>query len=109
MLHLKDLNCHLFCTDVSFNPENGIFSLIKKVTDRQTEKVTTVTLSWQAFTCLYFLAKQRIPRTTKFESLLDLLEVLGVKIQIAIMPFTLVIKLFKRWSLLYLKSLKHTF
>ena len=45
-----DLNRHLECTDVSFNPENGAFSKIKKWhTDRQTDwltdKVTTVTLS----------------------------------------------------------------
>ena len=42
-------NRHLECTDVSFNPENGAFSTIKKKTDRQTDrqtdKVTTVTLS----------------------------------------------------------------
>ena len=30
VLHLKDLNHHLECTDVSFNPENGAFSKIKK-------------------------------------------------------------------------------
>ena len=38
----------LKCTDVSFNLENGAFSTIKKAdgqTDRQTDKVTTVTLS----------------------------------------------------------------
>ena len=29
-LHLKDLNRHIECTDVSFNPENGAFSKIKK-------------------------------------------------------------------------------
>ena len=45
VLHLKHLNRHLECTDVSFNPENGAFSTIKKKTDRQTDKVTTVTLS----------------------------------------------------------------
>ena len=33
MLHLKHLNRHLECTDVSFNPENGAFSTIKKQTD----------------------------------------------------------------------------
>ncbi len=42
----------------------------------------------QAFVSLYFLAKQRIPLTTNFEPLLDLLELLGVnvksRIQIAI-------------------------
>ena len=37
VLHLKDLNRHLECTDVSFNPENGAFSKIKKVTHRQTD------------------------------------------------------------------------
>ena len=41
VLHLKHLNCHLECTDVSFNPENGAISTVKK----QTDKVTTVTLS----------------------------------------------------------------
>ena len=30
VLHLKDLNRHLEYTDVSFNPENGAFSKIKK-------------------------------------------------------------------------------
>ena len=30
VLHLKDLNRHLECTDVSFNPEKGAFSKIKK-------------------------------------------------------------------------------
>ena len=36
--HLKDLNPHLECTDVSFNPENGAFSKIKKLhTDRDTQ------------------------------------------------------------------------
>ena len=45
VLHLKHLNRHLECTDVSFNSENGAFSTIKKQTDRQTDKVTTVTLS----------------------------------------------------------------
>ena len=30
VLHLKDLNRHLECTDVSFNPEKGTFSKIKK-------------------------------------------------------------------------------
>ena len=46
VLHLKDLNCHLECTDISFNPENVAFSKIKKwQTDWQTDKVTTVTLS----------------------------------------------------------------
>ena len=30
MLRLKDLNRHLDCTDVSFNPENGAFCKIKK-------------------------------------------------------------------------------
>ena len=51
VLHLKDLNHHLECTDVSFKPENGAFSKIKsdtqtdRLTDRQTDKVTTVTLS----------------------------------------------------------------
>ena len=30
VLHLKDLNRHLECSDVSFNPENGAFSKIKK-------------------------------------------------------------------------------
>ena len=30
VLHLKDFNRHLECTDVSFNPENGAFSKIKK-------------------------------------------------------------------------------
>ena len=29
-IHLKDLNRHLECIDVSFNPENGAFSKIKK-------------------------------------------------------------------------------
>ena len=29
VLHLKDLNRHLECTDVIFNPENGAFSKIK--------------------------------------------------------------------------------
>ena len=29
VLHLKDLNRHLECTDVSFNLENGVFSKIK--------------------------------------------------------------------------------
>ena len=38
VLHLKDLNRHLECTDVSFNPENGAFSKIE--TDRQTNRVT---------------------------------------------------------------------
>ena len=33
VLHLKHLNRHLECTDVSFNPENGAFSTIK---NRQT-------------------------------------------------------------------------
>ena len=45
VLHLKHLNRHLECIDVIFNPENGAFSTIKKQTDRQTDKVTTVTLS----------------------------------------------------------------
>ena len=30
VLPLKDLNCHLECADVSFNPENVAFSKIKK-------------------------------------------------------------------------------
>ena len=30
VLLLKDLNRHLECTDVSFNPENGAFSKIEK-------------------------------------------------------------------------------
>ena len=30
VLHLKDLNRHLECTGVSFNPENGCFSKIEK-------------------------------------------------------------------------------
>ena len=30
VLHLKDLNRHLECTGVSFNPENGSFSKIEK-------------------------------------------------------------------------------
>ena len=30
VLHLKDLNCHPECTDVSSNPENVAFSKIKK-------------------------------------------------------------------------------
>ena len=30
VLHLKDLNRHLECTDVSFDPENGSFSKIGK-------------------------------------------------------------------------------
>ena len=45
VLHLKDLNRHLECTDLSFNPENCTFSTIKKQADTQTDKVTTVTLS----------------------------------------------------------------
>ena len=45
VLHLKHFNRHLECIDVSFNPENGAFSTIKKQTDRHTDKVTTVTLS----------------------------------------------------------------
>ena len=35
----------------------------------------------QAFTSLYFLAKQRIPHTTNFEPLLDLLGLLGVNVK----------------------------
>ena len=35
----------------------------------------------QAFTCLYFLAKHRIPQTTNFEPLLDLVGYLGVSIK----------------------------
>ena len=36
VLHLKHLNRHLECIDVSFYPENGAFSKIKKrVSDRQ--------------------------------------------------------------------------
>ena len=35
VLHLKDLNRHLECIEVSFNPENGTFSKIKS--DTQTE------------------------------------------------------------------------
>ena len=34
----------------------------------------------QAFSCLYFLAKQRIPHTTNFEPLLDLLSLLGLSV-----------------------------
>lgn len=34
----------------------------------------------QAFPSLYFLAKQRIPHTTNFESMLDLLGLLGVNV-----------------------------
>ena len=30
VLHLKDLNHHLECTGVSYNPENGSFSKIEK-------------------------------------------------------------------------------
>ena len=41
----------------------------------------------QAFTCLYFLAKQRIAHTTNFEPLLDLMQLLGLdmkaKMQVA--------------------------
>ena len=32
----------------------------------------------QAFSCLYFLVKQRIPHTTNFEPLLDLLHLMGI-------------------------------
>ena len=35
----------------------------------------------QAFSSLYFLAKQRIPHTTNFEPLLDFLELLGVSVK----------------------------
>ena len=35
----------------------------------------------QAFSCLYFLAKQRIPHTSNFEPLLDLLTILGVNVK----------------------------
>ena len=35
----------------------------------------------QAFSCLYFLARQRIPHTTNFEPLLDLLSLLGVPVK----------------------------
>ena len=35
----------------------------------------------QAFSCLYFLAKQRIAHTTNFEPLLDLMELMGVPIK----------------------------
>ncbi len=63
----------------------------------ESEKLTTIPNSLnpkipakgieQVFVSLYFLAKQRIPHTTNFEPLLDLLELLGVnaksRIQIA--------------------------
>ena len=47
VLHLKDLNRHLECTGVSFNPETASSPKSKSdtQTDRQTDKVTTVTLS----------------------------------------------------------------
>ena len=56
LLHLKDLNSHLECTGVSFNPEKAPSPKSKSDTDRQTDstdrqtdrqsdKVTTVTLS----------------------------------------------------------------
>ena len=35
----------------------------------------------QAFSCLYFLAKQRIPHTTNFEPLLDFLGSLGLNVK----------------------------
>ena len=36
-IHLKHFNRHLECIDVSFNPENGANSTIKKQTDRQSD------------------------------------------------------------------------
>ena len=39
VLHFKDLNHHLDYTDVSFNPKNGAFSIIKK-SDTQTDRQT---------------------------------------------------------------------
>ncbi len=36
---------------------------------------------YQAFKCLYFLTKQRIPHTTNYEPLLDLLESLGLTVK----------------------------
>ena len=41
---LKDLNRHLDCTDVSFNLLQNK-KVTHRQTDRQTDKVTTVTLS----------------------------------------------------------------
>ena len=35
----------------------------------------------QAFSCLYFLCKQRIPHTTNYEPLLDLAGLLGIDIK----------------------------
>ena len=35
----------------------------------------------RAFSCLYFLAKQKIPHTTNFEPLLDFLELLGLDVK----------------------------
>ena len=35
----------------------------------------------QAFYCLYFLAKRRIPHTTHYESLLDLIGLFGIDIK----------------------------
>ena len=39
-LHLKDLNCHLDCTEVSFNLEKWHLLLNRKVTDRETDRQT---------------------------------------------------------------------
>ena len=53
VLHLKDLNRHLECTDVSFNPENGAFSRMEKWhTDRLTECQTDRLTDWQSDYCI---------------------------------------------------------
>lgn len=42
----------------------------------------------QAFSCLYFLCKQRIPHTTNYEPLLDLAGLLGVESKMSIATYT---------------------
>ena len=55
----------------------------------------------QAFSCLYFLTKQRIAHTTNYEPLLDLMSYLGVKIKEEIgKGMNATYKLFKKWCLL---------
>ena len=61
----------MFCSAAA-TTENIVAALNHPVSARGME---------QAFYCLYFLAKQRIPHATNYEPLLDLISLLGVDIK----------------------------
>ena len=59
--------------ELSVRPSQNIASIVNPVVPKRDIE--------QAFACLYFLTKQRIPHTTNFEPLLDFLEFMGLHVK----------------------------